>query len=218
MRICLAKEPDQRFQSAHDLKLQLQWIAAGGSQVGAPAVVVSQRKSRRKILAAAAAAGWLAAIAVAVLALLLSSEVRQAQRPVAAEINPPAGADFTGAVQGPAAISPDGKELAFIAGNPKGSRLWMRDMATGRTAQFLSIASAGWRVQMFPILSPTRLLAVRLWSCFLKGQVQTARRSCHSSRPCWNQPWNYAVRLRLRPSSMRSMKVRSPMRCATGGT
>jgi Tol biopolymer transport system component/predicted Ser/Thr protein kinase len=155
VRICLAKEPDQRFQSAHDLKLQLQWIRAGGSQVGAPAVVVSQRKSRRKILAAAAVAGWLAAIAVAVLALLLSSEVRQAQRPVAAEINPPAGANFTGAVQGPAAISPDGKELAFIAGNPKGSRLWMRDMATGRTA-----ALEGTEEALFPFWSPdSRALA-----------------------------------------------------------
>jgi len=92
VRICLAKEPDQRFQNAHDLKLQLQWITAGGSQVGAPAVVVSERKSRQKILAAAMVAGWVAAIAAAVLALLLSSEVRQAQRTVAAEINPPAGA------------------------------------------------------------------------------------------------------------------------------
>ena len=41
VRTCLAKEPDERFQSVHDLKLQLQWIAAGGSQVGTPAVLTS---------------------------------------------------------------------------------------------------------------------------------------------------------------------------------
>jgi serine/threonine protein kinase len=28
VRTCLAKEPEERFQSAHDLKLQLQWIAS----------------------------------------------------------------------------------------------------------------------------------------------------------------------------------------------
>ena len=149
VRICLAKEPDQRFQNAHDLKLQLQWITAGGSQVGAPAVVVSKRKSQQKILAAAMVAGWVAAMAVAVLALLLSSEVRQAQRPVAAEINPPPGADFTDTVRGPAAISPDGRKLAFTAGDPKGSRLWMRDMASGRTEGLEGTEEA-----IFPFWSP----------------------------------------------------------------
>jgi Tol biopolymer transport system component/predicted Ser/Thr protein kinase len=155
VRICLAKEPDQRFQSAHDLKLQLQWITAGGSQVGAPPVVVSQRKSPQKIMAAAMLAGWVAAIAGAVLAMLLSSQVRQAQRPVTAEINSPPGADFTGAVRGPAVISPDGKELAFSAGDPKGSRLWMRDLATGRTEVLEGTDEA-----LFPFWSPdSRALA-----------------------------------------------------------
>src|SRR5262249_36975368 len=34
---CLAKDPDERWQTAHDVKLQLQWIAEGGSQAGIPA-------------------------------------------------------------------------------------------------------------------------------------------------------------------------------------
>src|SRR5215469_14370866 len=37
VKICLAKEPDERWQTAHDVKLQLQWIAEGGLQVGVPA-------------------------------------------------------------------------------------------------------------------------------------------------------------------------------------
>ena len=53
VRTCLAKEPDERLQSAHDLKLQLQWIATGGSQMGAPAVVTSRRKNAHRILTAA---------------------------------------------------------------------------------------------------------------------------------------------------------------------
>ena len=43
---CLAKDPADRIQSAHDVKLQLSWIAAGGSQTGVPAPVVARRKSR----------------------------------------------------------------------------------------------------------------------------------------------------------------------------
>ena len=40
IRTCLAKNPDDRFQTAHDVALQLQWILEGGSQVGIPAPVV----------------------------------------------------------------------------------------------------------------------------------------------------------------------------------
>src|ERR1035441_10900744 len=32
VKTCLAKDPDERFQNVHDVKLQLQWIAEGGSQ------------------------------------------------------------------------------------------------------------------------------------------------------------------------------------------
>src|SRR5579872_7597228 len=46
VRTCLAKDPEERFQSAHDLKLQLQWIVEGGSQAGIPAPVATRdRKS-----------------------------------------------------------------------------------------------------------------------------------------------------------------------------
>src|ERR1700687_871519 len=37
VQTCIAKDPDQRFQSVHDLKLQLQWIVVGGSQTRHPA-------------------------------------------------------------------------------------------------------------------------------------------------------------------------------------
>ena len=33
VRTCLAKDPDARFQTAHDLLLQLKWIAGEGSTV-----------------------------------------------------------------------------------------------------------------------------------------------------------------------------------------
>ncbi len=35
IKTCLAKDPDDRLQSAHDVKKQLQWIALGAEQAGA---------------------------------------------------------------------------------------------------------------------------------------------------------------------------------------
>ena len=49
VKTCLAKDPEDRFQTAHDVKLQLQWIAEGGSQAGLPAPVVAKRKNREKL-------------------------------------------------------------------------------------------------------------------------------------------------------------------------
>ena len=46
VKTCLAKDPEDRWQTAHDVKLELQWIAEGGSQAGLPAPVVARRKSR----------------------------------------------------------------------------------------------------------------------------------------------------------------------------
>jgi len=34
VKTCLAKDPEERWQTAHDVALQLRWIAEGGSQAG----------------------------------------------------------------------------------------------------------------------------------------------------------------------------------------
>jgi Tol biopolymer transport system component len=68
VRTCLAKDPNQRVQSAHDLLLNLQWVAEGGSAAGVPAPVLAGRKSRERLMWAAvavvgaigAAAAWIA--------------------------------------------------------------------------------------------------------------------------------------------------------------
>src|SRR5271169_3180031 len=115
VRTCLAKDPDDRFQSAHDLKLQLQWIAAGGSQVGAPVVVVSKRKKTATVITAAMVAGWLVAVALGALALIYSNRLTSAQQPVHASIEQPPGFDFTPIIGGAPELSPDGQLIAFGA-------------------------------------------------------------------------------------------------------
>ncbi|HWC66342.1 MAG TPA: serine/threonine-protein kinase, partial [Thermoanaerobaculia bacterium] len=64
VRTCLAKDPEDRVQTAHDVKLQLQWIAEAGSQAGAPVVVASRRKSRERTAWIAAAIAAAAAVAL----------------------------------------------------------------------------------------------------------------------------------------------------------
>jgi serine/threonine protein kinase len=42
IRVCLAKSPEDRWQTARDLFLELKWIADAGSQAGVPVPLVSQ--------------------------------------------------------------------------------------------------------------------------------------------------------------------------------
>src|SRR5207247_7750239 len=83
--------PDSRWQSAQDLKLQLEWIAEGGSQAGLPAQVATRRRSREKI-------AW-ALVGLLTLALLTVSigYVKRAPQPqpkVTFTINPPPEVSF----------------------------------------------------------------------------------------------------------------------------
>ncbi len=149
VRTCLAKDPDQRFQSAHDLKLQLQWITAGGSQVGAPAVVVAQKKNRQKILAAATGLGWLLAVAAVVLVAMYARRLTSAQELVRAQIDRPAGFDFDSVMKGAPALSPDGQQVAFVALKDGKSAIFVQRLSAGK-AEMLEGTEEG----IFPFWSP----------------------------------------------------------------
>src|SRR5512144_1089876 len=75
VKTCLAKDPEDRFQTAHDARLQLQWIAEGGSQAGLPAPVAARRKSRERLAWGVAAAAIVAAV------LLGAGYVRTGRKP-----------------------------------------------------------------------------------------------------------------------------------------
>src|SRR5215813_6989396 len=50
---CLAKDPEQRLQTALDLVSQLQWIAEGGTESGIPAPIAARQRRLRLLLRAA---------------------------------------------------------------------------------------------------------------------------------------------------------------------
>src|SRR5271169_6641852 len=126
IRLCLDKDPDERIQTAHDLKLQLQAIAeAPVTTTQAPVVV----PARRPWLPWAAAA--VLAIAAIVFALAYMQSLRTPQVSVHSYILPPEKATFllTGNTAGPPVLSPDGLRIAFAAKNADGKQmLWIRPL------------------------------------------------------------------------------------------
>jgi Tol biopolymer transport system component len=120
VKTCLAKDPEDRFQTAHDIRLQLQWIAEGGSQVGLPAPVAHRRKSRERL------AWGLAAAAALVAAGFAFGFVRRAPaRPELVRFEIPTPPEIT-TIDTPR-ISPDGRILAFNATDSSGkNRIWVR--------------------------------------------------------------------------------------------
>jgi Tol biopolymer transport system component/tRNA A-37 threonylcarbamoyl transferase component Bud32 len=149
IRTCLAKDPDQRWQSAHDVKLQLEAISEMGSKAGVPAVVAGARRGRKRLGTIFAVAGWVLALAGLIAALLYSRRLSEEQQPVRAEIELPGGVDMNMNAYGGAVISPDGKKLAIPAAVPNGSELWVRDLTSGKAA-----AIPGTQSVEFPFWSP----------------------------------------------------------------
>jgi Tol biopolymer transport system component len=132
VKSCLAKDPEDRFQTVHDLKLQLRWIAeASSSRLGAPTQVRARRVLQKRTLLIASAVGWL--LAAAALAIFLASRVQldEARRPMTAAWLPPSDTEFTSVVAGAPTLSPDGSKLAFLTGTMPDTSLWVREVATG---------------------------------------------------------------------------------------
>jgi Tol biopolymer transport system component/predicted Ser/Thr protein kinase len=128
VRTCLAKDPDDRWQTAHDVMLELKWVAEGGSAAGLPAPVVAKRKNRERL--AWGMAGLLAVVA-AVAVIGYVRRAPSAARPVRASILPAPGTIFD-PIDGPVAVSPDGRRIAFSAWDPDGARwLWVRSLDSG---------------------------------------------------------------------------------------
>ncbi len=145
IRTCLAKDPDERFQTAHDVKLQLSWLLHGTTTAPPPSAAPRLRLG---------AIGIGLAAAVLILALLLIRAITT--RPVGTTpgiirfsvVLPPQqtlSVDSTQAV----ALSPDGKRLAYVAAERGVAHLYVR-----RLDQFDATEIPDSEGPTFPFFSP----------------------------------------------------------------
>jgi Tol biopolymer transport system component/tRNA A-37 threonylcarbamoyl transferase component Bud32 len=122
---CLAKDPEERWQSARDVKELLEFIA----QAGGVAPAIAPRKRPFLYWGVGIAAAALVAMTFALNPL---KTVEPGNQPLRFFIEPPPGVEFStavGALGAASAISPDGRLLVFVAGR-SGAKpsLWLRPL------------------------------------------------------------------------------------------
>jgi Tol biopolymer transport system component len=141
---CLAKNPDDRWQTARDLVLELKWIAERPS----PPAVEHRRGARAAVWTAAFLA--ILAVAAAAVASILFLRAPVDGPAIRLTFTPPP--DLTVAEVrhgGPVTISPDGLRVVYVAVGSDGQpRLWVQ--ALDATAQAL----AGTEGAAYPFWNP----------------------------------------------------------------
>jgi serine/threonine protein kinase/Tol biopolymer transport system component len=101
---CLAKDPEDRWQTAHDLAVQLKWIASGGVASTQPATDVKSNKKMSLFIAAAL-------VLLAVTAGPAIMYLRGSQDAEAFQFRIP----VAGLSEADIALSPDGQMIALVA-------------------------------------------------------------------------------------------------------
>jgi eukaryotic-like serine/threonine-protein kinase len=144
VRTCLAKDPDERWQTAHDVMLQLRGMLEGGST----AIAAPVRRLRREHLA------W----SITAVTLLAAIGLGVAQKRSAVSLGPlvhfgietPQNTSLYPFDTKGIALSPDGTRIAFVAEDPHaGTFLYVRDLATTQTRTLVGTEDAS-----YPFWSP----------------------------------------------------------------
>jgi eukaryotic-like serine/threonine-protein kinase len=117
LRQCLAKNPEQRWQSARDLKLALELATEPQTPVRAKSI------SRLAWIIAA-----VSAIAAFVAFLSFSRQPEIEERPLQFKIATPPGAELLLGAGGGSTISPDGRAVIFLATSGGSPKLWLRPL------------------------------------------------------------------------------------------
>jgi eukaryotic-like serine/threonine-protein kinase len=123
---CLAKDSDERWQSARDIASELQWIAADRAG-GPPETVVVRRRARDWV------AWGIAGLGVATAAVLAAGHSRHhspTQEIIRLSLLPPTESTVFRVFDAPA-LSPDGRSIVFSALEPnRPTFLWIRALSS----------------------------------------------------------------------------------------
>ena len=127
---CLAKQPDERWQSAGDLGSELKWVSESSAGAGRPAL--KPQRGQRWVL-------WLVGVVLSGVALFAAGYFGRSEprlQVVRASLPPPADATFvvSSSMADMVALSPDGRLLVFVA-QAKGSppQLWLRELGSAES-------------------------------------------------------------------------------------
>jgi len=141
VRTCLAKDPEGRFQTAHDVKLQLKWIGEGGLHAGEAGRVPAKRRRWER-------ASWFLVSTFFLLAVAAGAAWWQAshRRPPSMYFHTPV--PF---VANDLALSPDGRTLALVAYSTQANNyvLWTHEIGGRRTTSLDGTQGAS-----YPFWSP----------------------------------------------------------------
>ena len=125
VRMCLMKDPDRRWQSAQDVKLQLQSIATGGLPETLSSATPRGRLREHLWMAAAAVS-----LLVAGLAWLLRAPSATPASVTRFQVLAPENTIFASLIAGGSIrLSPDGHRLGFVARVPgERNKIWVRPL------------------------------------------------------------------------------------------
>jgi eukaryotic-like serine/threonine-protein kinase len=169
---CVAKIPEERWQTAKDLLEELKWVRESRSQAVGPS---------RRTVNAAERVTWAAAVAALLIALVAAATllVRRAPAPPEAirfAISAPAGGEFGAASawenragdpfgESFVAVSPNGRSVAFVASrHGTSSLLWVRNLEAVDAQSLMGTDEA-----RMPFWSPDS----RLIGFFAQGKLKT---------------------------------------------
>jgi eukaryotic-like serine/threonine-protein kinase len=144
IRRCLAKDLEERWQSARDLALELKWISESGLQAGDASRLPAQGKLSNGIAWGVATICLVGALAMFAALFLRRPAIMQ---PIRASLLPPQDSSF---LPYNFAVSPDGRQLAFVAlGSDGKTALWVRALSAFGAQQLNGTEGAS-----FPFWSP----------------------------------------------------------------
>ncbi len=138
---CLAKDPDLRWQAASDIADELRWLSTGAGTTS----LAPQPSGRRRLRGRRAMAAGFVLLAVAAAIGVWLGARRETPDAARRELTY-TQATFAGDVMA-AALSPDGRTVAYAAGPEGDVRVFVRDLTGGQSLEIWKgaiVARLGW--------------------------------------------------------------------------